>query len=458
MSKQYGKKFWIAFWAVAILLLSAWYLYLEAKNNHVATIVNGALSFIPLDGQQKKELGAVANLADYFMKKDGKERTFLVLFQNNMEIRPGGGFIGAFGIVKIKDGQIISNETHDLSNFDARIPDGITPPYPMKETLRVDSWKLRDSNYAPDFATNAQKAEDFYHLGNGQEQFDGVIGITSNVLTSMLKVTGPIQLAGYPGTYDENNAIISLEYQVEKAFEDQGIDRGDRKSVMSDLAKEIQSRVFSFSTKQKIELAKVFLEDLNRKDIQLYFKDEELQKSMEASRWAGQFDRNWNKDYLMAVDANLGAFKSDYYVKRQMEYTLDLQGETPKAKLAITYEHTAKQKDWMTKDYLSYLRVYVPEGSWLTTSNNFSGAKFGSEFGKKYFGAIIKVPLGTSKTVEINYDLPKNILDNYDLKIQKQSGLNNVPVTVHVIYPGGEKDSFSTLLNQDIVLSDFLNK
>jgi hypothetical protein len=411
------------------------------------------MSFLPIDPAQKKEYRALATIGDYFLKKDGQQKTLLMLLQNNLEIRPGGGFIGAFGIVKIKDGSIVSMETHDLSNFDARIPDTVEPPYPMKETLHISSWKLRDSNYSPDFAVNAQKAEEFYHMGQGQEQFDGVIGITANMLTSMLKATGPIQLEGYPGTYDSENAIISLEYQVEKAFDEQGIARGERKSVINDLAKEIEKRIFTLSTSQKIELAKILIQDLKQKDIQLYFKDANLQKVSADANWSGLVDQDWNKDYLLTIDANLGAYKSDYYVKRSMDYTVDLSKDVPTAQLKITYEHTAAQKDWMTKDYLTYLRVYLPNGAWFTSGTNFDNVKFGSELNKKYFGAIVRVPIGTAKTITINYTLPKELATDYNLEIQKQAGINGEPVAVHIINKTGQKKDFSIVLDDDKMLN-----
>ncbi|MEI7891112.1 MAG: DUF4012 domain-containing protein [bacterium] len=458
MAKQYSKTFWFIFWAISIIFLTLWYLYWNVKSKGISMTVQNVMGFLPLDVTQKKEFQALTNIGDFLLKTDGQQKTLLVLFQNNMEIRPGGGFIGAFGIVKIKDGKVISVETHDLSNFDGRIPNNVVPPYPMPETLGVKAWKLRDSNFSPDFSTNAKKAQEFYYMGQGQEQFDGVVAITANVLSSILKITGPISIEGYPGTYDSENAVLSLEYQVEKAFETQGIDRGERKSVMSDLAKEIEKRVFAFSVTQKIELAKVLLADLNKKDIQLNFKDEQLQKIATNAKWTGTVDEQWSKDYLMLSDANLGAFKSDYYVKRSVEYNIDLSKDAPLVNLKITYEHTAKQKDWMTRDYTDYLRVYVPKGAWLVSQNNFGNTKFGEEFGKKYFGSIIKVPIGQTKTIEISYTLPKEIKNYYDLKVQKQAGLNDVPAKFNITKQDGSVEEFTAILNSDTILSELLKK
>ena len=451
--KKYSVKFWVLFWMISGVFLVGWYFYWNTRNSSNQSSLEKIVNLIPVSNEQKDEWKAIAYLGNYFLENSGQEKTFMVLFQNNLEIRPGGGFIGSFGILKIKDGKVSEFTIHDTGNFDGRIPDTVQPPYPMKETLGIKSWKLRDSNYSPDFAINAKKAEEFYYLGNGGEKFDGIIGITANVLTSLLKATGPIELPGYPGTYQDENAITALEYQVEKGFIEQGIDRGERKSIMNELGEAIIKKVFELDNAQKIELTKIILEDLRRKDIQLYFKDSDLEQRITDADWGGLVDQNWNRDYLLTVDANLGAFKSDYFVDRSIDYSIDLSGEVPRAVLKITYEHNAKEKDWMTKDYLTYLRVYVPNGAWLTDSKNFEMPRFESNLGKKVFASIIKVPLGQTKTVEIDYNLPKELKDNYNLKIQKQAGLNDIPVKIHLTDKDGTVKDYDLTMNSDLILN-----
>lgn len=445
--KRHSLKFWITFWSIAGLFILGWFLFWQIRNKGFESVVDN----LPVNDKWKTLTG----MADYLLESDDKEKIFMILFQNNMEIRPGGGYIGSFGVVKVKNGKVSDMQIHDLSNFDGRIPDTEIPPYPMKETLHINSWKLRDSNFSPNFPTNAEKAEYFYKLGQGQENFDGVIGITANVLTSLLKATGPVEIEGYPGTYADENAIITLEYQVEKGYYDQGIQKGERKSVMSGLAKEIINKIFSLNTSQKLDLMKIILNDLEKKDIQIYFKDSDLQKRIEAVNWSGETDQNWKDDYLMTSDANMGAFKSDYYVKRSLEYSIDLSKDIPSAELKITYQHTAQQKDWMTRDYLSYLRVYVPEGSWMTDSQNTGEMKFGKELGKTFFGSLISVPIGQTKTIRFNYTLPKDFKDKlYDFKIQKQAGINDEPVKLHITDKDGIRKDYEFTMNSDMNLDD----
>jgi hypothetical protein len=348
--------------------------------------------------------------------KDGEERAYLVMLQNDMELRPGGGFLGQYAIVKVKDGEVISTFVEDANILDQRITAKVGAPYPFQKMMGTKKWKFRDSNFSPDFKVNAEKAQYFYKLGQGQENFDGVIGITANVLTSFLKATGPIEIEGYPGTYADENAIIALEYQVEKNYAVQGIEKGDRKSVMNDLAKEIIKKISNLNTSQKLELMKIIFSDLEKKDVQIYMKDSDLQERVAAANWSGETDQKWKDDYLMTSDANMGAFKSDYYVKRSFEYSVDLSKDVPTADLKITYQHTAQQKDWMTRDYLSYLRVYVPKGSWMTGSENTGEMKFGEELGKTFFGTLISVPIGQAKTIEFTYTLPKDFTNGYSFR------------------------------------------
>jgi hypothetical protein len=403
-----------------------------------------------MGGELTGDLATLIQLTGAFMNTGGEERVFLVLFQNNMELRPGGGFIGSFGILKVKDGAIMSFASHDVVNFDGRIPDTVPAPYPLPETLGVRSLKLRDSNISPDWSVNAKAAEDFYRLGKGEETLDGVIGITTNVLTSFLSIVGPVEVPGYPGEYDAETGVLDLEYQVEQAFYKQGITRGERKSIMNLLGNIILEKAKALPMSGKYALFRVVLDDLHKKDIQISFQDETLQKIVRTAGWSGEVNQEWSQDYVLAVDSNLNSFKTDYRMRRSMEYTVDLSGEIPKAKLAVTYEHTAKEKDYMTKDYQSFARIYVPEGSWLeSVTGAAKPAVFGSELGRKYFGAIIQVPLGATRTVTWNYVLPKELAtSDYDLLIEKQAGLNDIPVSITVIGRDGTSETKSTVLNR----------
>lgn len=393
--------------------------------------------FLPMEKDTRKELEVVNNLVEEFTKKDGVEKNFLILLQNNLELRPGGGFLGQYAIIKIKDGEVVSTFVEDANLLDQRITAKITPPYPFTRMMQIKKWKFRDSNFSPDFPTNVEKAKYFYRLSGRNSDFDGVIAVNSDVFNHVLKLTGPITVPGYPGKYNSENAALKLEEQVERGFEYQGIDVQNRKMILKKMAPIIIDKLLTINNISKI--AEFVHTELKNKDVMLNFKDPRLQAMAESVYWDGRVSTDWTGDYLMAVDANMGALKTDYYIRREVSYDIDLTGEKPVVTLNILYKNTATYGDWRTSDYHSYLRLYVPKGANLLERKMVSYPNIGEEFGKTYFGFILHVLIGGQTDAMIKYELPAEYKNkNYNLLIQKQSGVGTVPIKIHVKSDKGE--------------------
>ena len=156
----------------------------------------------------------------------------------------------------------------------------------------------------------------------------------------------------------------------------------------------------------------------------LYLDDRQLEEIALASGWGGEI-KNYFSDYLLVVDSNFGALKTDAVMKRRLDYALNEAGGGLFSKLTLSYAH-AGQADWKTSAYKSYTRVYVPRGSRLIDSTGVSAALIasGEEFGKTYFGFYFEVPIGQIKNITINYKLPPAVKTSgsYGLYIQKQPG------------------------------------
>ncbi|MDZ4384907.1 MAG: DUF4012 domain-containing protein [Candidatus Moranbacteria bacterium] len=416
-------------------------LVIEALN--VASKISGLL---PMAADEKKELEVVNQLVQNITKKDGVTRNFLVMLQNNMELRPGGGFLGQYAIIKIKDGEAVSVFVEDANLLDQKITAKITPPYALQRMMHLKKWKFRDSNFSPDFPTNVDKAEYFLRLAGSQSKFDGVVAVNSQVFNDILEITGPVSAPGSSVVFDSSNAALKLEEIVEKPYlMNENLDTQNRKWIMKKLAPVIIEKLANAGNIQK--LAEFFHNELKNKNIMLNFSDAELQGLVESVYWDGKVSENWNGDYLMMVDANMGALKTDYYMRRSMEYGLDLTGEKPVATLNILYKNTAPYGDWRTSDYHSYLRVYVPAGAKLLENKMVSpiGGTV-DEFGKTAFGFMLHTLIGQETAAMIKYELPVNFsADEYKLLIQKQSGVGDLPVKIRIKSKEGEFDQESVL-------------
>jgi len=433
------------FLTVSSACIGGYYFFSHTKKTTIArqvlSVVEKTAQLLPIQPDTKKAIETANALAQEILQEDGVVRTYLILLQNNMELRPGGGFLGQYAILKIKDGTVQSLFIEDANLLDQRIIAKVTPPYPFRRMMQIKKWKFRDSNFSADFPTNVKKADYFYRLSGGWQKFDGTIAVNADVLNSVLKITGPIQPKGYSTVFSSDDAAVKLEEIVEKAYLGDDVSasaKEQRKNIMKQLGTDITSKLVSLGhIPQLIEFGR---EQMENKNIMLNFRDETLQSLVEQVHWDGKVEQSWNDDYLMTVDANMGALKSDYYMRRSIQYHVDLTGEKPTATLTYTYKHTATHGDWRTSDYHAYLRVYVPDGSVLLERKNVGAPITNKEFGKTYFGFIAHTVIGKETQAIITYELPDRFknAENYRLLIQKQSGVQDVPVDIFVKTLKGE--------------------
>ncbi len=454
--KLMQKKALIRLGAFAFLIVIGFFIFSFAKSNKqligikTLSALNKVSALLPISNDEKKELNVLDQLVENFTQKDGKTRTFLLLLQNNMELRPGGGFLGQYAIIKTKDGQVISSYFEDANLLDQKITAKVPTPYPFSRMMQLKNWKFRDSNFSPDFPTNADKAKYFYRLsGSGSDNFDGVIAINSQVLNDVLGVTGPIAIPGYNAEFNSDNAYLKLEELVEKKYIlDPSIDTQNRKAIMKKMLPIIIDKLFSLNNISKI--ADLAHHEFQEKNIMVNFKDASLQSLAAGVFWTGEVSQNWNGDYLMMVDSNMGALKTDYYMKREINYDIDLTGEKPIVNLEILYKNTAPYGDWRTSDYHSYMRLYLPKGANLLERTMVNNISTGEEFNKTYIGFIAHVLIGGQTDAKIKYELPADFpRDNYKLLIQKQSGVTGIPVKVHVKTKNGDFNQ-EQVMNNDL--------
>lgn len=146
-------------------------------------------------------------------------RSYLVLFQNNAELRATGGIPGAFAVVTADDGRIEltgQGSTGDIGPFDE-------PVLPLsEELLALHGEKLgiffQDINLTPDFPTVALLAQEMYRRESGVT-VDGVIGTDPVALSYLLASTGPVQLPGGE-QITADNAVPLLLSEVYTRFSD----------------------------------------------------------------------------------------------------------------------------------------------------------------------------------------------------------------------------------------------
>ncbi|MDA3802476.1 MAG: DUF4012 domain-containing protein [Patescibacteria group bacterium] len=390
--------------------------------------------------------------------------SYLIIMQNNDEIRPSGGFIGVFGLLHVESGEIESLSTYDSYHLD--MPAYLSndwqrkPPEVLEEYLRVEKWYLRDSNWSPNWPTSAQNILEIYNgekeaIGEKSENFTGVIAINPNFVADLIELVGDIEARG--DTYTKHNFQELLQYSVEMSYKEEDISSWDRKDIINEIVSKLKTRLFNLESEKMLEFLNIVEKHGENKNIQLFFTNHTINKLAIESGFGGEV-KETNNDYLMVVDANLGAFKSDVVVKKNYEYSISLNEDKANSELHLNYKHNGGF-DWRTTRYQSYTRVYVPIGSKLNDINSYGQVMIDTDsttsytdndLNKTVFGFYFKLEPGSTGGIKIDYDLPQSIKTNpYKLFVQKQSGQRDIKFNLKL---NSNQDIYqnSYLLSQDM--------
>lgn len=374
-----------------------------------------------------------------------KPMKYLILFQNNMELRPTGGFIGSFATMTFDKGRMSEIVVSDVYSADGQLKGHIDPPEPIRAYLGEGGWYMRDANWDPSFPDSAVKIEWFLNKEVGTE-VDGVIAIDLSFVKSLLKITGPINLIDYNKTIDMDNLFTMTQEEVESDFFPGSIKKA---SFMTSLSKQLILELQLLRNDKYFILFKEIYKALEERHLQIYLHDFNAQESIKNLGYSGSVDMETNcglrcfSDKYSLIDANLGVNKSNLYIKRSQEINLEVSKQKISHELLVTYENLAKEAVGNSGVYKSYTRLVLPVNAIVSgvrlydITGNYEDLKYDvyEVDGRYEIGFLINILPNTSKRIQVVWDIKDNSLSNggeFRLLVRKQAGTENDKLKVNI--------------------------
>jgi hypothetical protein len=406
---------------------------------------------------------------------DPIDKKYMVIFQNDKELRPTGGFITAYAIFRISDGVIHVDSANDIYTLDAEIPDKAAAPAPiLKYLANVPVLNLRDSNLSPDFITSMQKFNSIYKTAPGYVPVDGIIALDSNVLVSTIKILDDEIYADgikFTSQNDPRCDCPQVIYQLESLISTpKSVDlkvttlqavQSQRKDIIGSLLYAIMDKALKSSPKLYWgALFQDMLTQVQQKHVLFDIYNTDAQSGIEALNAAGRI-RPFEGDYLHINEANFGGAKSNLFVTEAVTQNYQVAGDKTITKnITINYKNTHAPSDCnlergnlcINAILRDWIRIYVPLGSKLVDSKG-SEVKMTSydELGKTVFEGFLTVrPLGAA-TFTISYTLPFKVNGSLPLLIQKQPGTGGNDYTIQV--SGSKVDEFPLLTDKETTIN-----
>jgi hypothetical protein len=419
---------------------------------------------------------------------DNDLKKYLIVFQNDNELRATGGFMGSFALVDFKGGDIDNIKMPGGGAYDVRagFKKLLAAPEPMR--LINPRWEFQDANWWPDFPTSAENIAYFYNKSDGAT-VDGVIVINSDWLGGLLSVIGDIDMPDY----DKVITAANFENELQKAVEIEYEDKKQPKKILGDLAPKIIEKVFDAEPSTIMGLVSVLSDGLKSKDLMVHLFDQPSQEFVENNNWDGRM-KDSGSDYLSVVATNIGGGKTDNIIDQNIYHKAEIlsDGSVIDSVLINRTHFGPTDNEFTNRFNRSYLRVYVPLGSQLISASGFirplaeefkeledyleedirldnekqattdreSLTRIYTENGKTVYGNWLSIEPGESQEVLLVYKLPFKVevsqpevvktglinkikavfaprvaYDSYSLLVQKQSGSGDDVFSSTVEYP-----------------------
>ncbi len=374
----------------------------------------------------------------------GSKKNYLVLLQNNLELRPTGGFVSAFGLLSFENGKLLDFQVFETSSADSQLKGKVQPPEALKKYLGESSWYLRDANWSAHFPDAAFQAQWF--LENSLKRTtDGTFSLDLYGLKKILTALGPVAI-------DSSQELITADNLWDRAQFYQ-----KDKDFLYLLAQDLFKKAGQGSQNDWLKLAGAINSGLEQKDILVSVAAQKPSAFFNTHGWDGSVREIGQQegvltDYLMLVEANLGVNQANYYLNREIIQQLDIleTGEV-QAKTTIVYQNQSPSSKKPGGDLKNYLRIYLPLQTQVKQvsigKDSASLQKIASnqidqvnDYAKRGVGFLVEVPAGEKRIVTLEYTLSKLIVwqenkASYALYFQKQPGMGESNLSLQVNYP-----------------------
>ncbi|HAU98813.1 MAG: hypothetical protein UX04_C0002G0013 [Microgenomates group bacterium GW2011_GWF2_45_18] len=383
-----------------------------------------------------------------------EKRTYLVVLQNPMELRPTGGFIQGVMMVVVEKGKVLDIQYFDTYALDEQLQGKVEPPADLTQFLKESQWYLRDANWSPDFPSSATKISWFFEKEMGVV-VDGVIAINAHAVLPLLDLVQGVSLPSFNNeTVEAENFMQRLVDRTEVNFRLEGSTKQD---YFSETMKQIVQKMKSLDNVQASQLLSKILLSLEESQMYLYSKNPVEQEVLRSIGWDGgvltplcpqQFtEQMCIVDTSYVVEANVGVNKANESIKRTGTHVIFIHPNEIVHTHTLELENLSYSTAWPRGIYKTYVRMYVPptathsaillNGEPLSASATYETV----EQGKKVLGAYLEVPIQSTKALSFSYTIPAKEMESsaqssgvfsYAFFMQKQAGVAQYPQSISI--------------------------
>lgn len=337
-------------------------------------------------------------------------RRYLFFSQNPDEVRPTGGFLGTYGVLTARPGDLSLDQFQPIANFRDRHPETAVPGNiagsPFKYADPPIPQSIANVNSTADFVSAAKLALQMWN-GSGEAHMDGVVSFTPAFLARILGALGPVDVPEYGEHVDQANLVDRFDFYTQHlADHDPAGSDAVRKAFISALAEVVMQKLLAAPASQWQALGEAVGKGFAAREAMAWSADPKVAQALAHRGWDGVLpatsgDFFYNGEFAYANKIGRG-------VQRDFDHHVELRADgSARVTTVMTVTNTRDRSSALNVGSLSYVTIYGPPGARLDPSSDRPAGAEPPLAGHPAYGWFVNAPPLGRTTLKVVWNVPK---------------------------------------------------
>lgn len=316
--------------------------------------------------------------------------SYLIVYQNEKEMRASGGLLSAYGNLVIDKGElgddISATDMWDLEGYTSWTLGrdvGYRNIYGQNALMNfgcgASYLRAQDSGIYPDLHLVMDMFKDYYDIANkaNPKKYPGyqhIVILNTFFASDIISLVEPLEVEGQTITSENAAKVIFGETSA------QPLNPAIRKEFIGKVATALKDKFNELSAADFPRIVQMLIRTMQEKNIAFYSKVPEVQAYFDQWGVSGRIEKEFAGDYFHLNEAQNCSLKSNFYVYDTVTQNIkindtgniskDIAVDWVNEKVYDPEEPYIISNSFMFR-YRAWVRVFMPQGSKVTKTNGY---------------------------------------------------------------------------------------
>lgn len=370
------------------------------------------------------------NLTEFVTSFSSGKKTYLVVLQDNWELRASGGLVETFLKVDIENGKVDQFQPFSTKETDKLLKGTVVPPVDFQDLTHESQWSMRDATWDPSVKNTLEKLA-WFAENEISQPIDGVILLDLKTLQGLVQIIGSVQVGeSQVGVTSQNFSSI---------YQSQLNGTQDYSQYLESLLSAVFSQLGSLDTTRNQKIVDFFYHQIKNRQVFITSISEGEIGLPECRSFLPCL-----VGYAYPVSSNISGSKTNFYLQKSQKTSITLTDTMQTTRHEFTYSYSPPTNSWVGPNHQEYMRVYTPNNITSDYTVTIDGVPLptdsihtGTSSGVSYLGASFTVNKTQPIKVDFTYHtpVPKDRQFHYQFDLPNQPGVIGDNVIVDISYP-----------------------